>query len=300
MVFMCGSTLKVSISYEPVDWALQKAFVAAVKHEPAIGVVNIENARLDRAEIASAFLERFITDPDPLLYSPGTGDPVRRANDLVEAMTTNFGTLCEDLLNRALPVHLNPVGNVADRNSAIGNPKLEYLPANRELIEAELRGMVERWKQAGKPLDTDVKHPFTEWARVIGGILKVNGFTDFLANYPERRTVDDPLKQALGLLGAFRPGVWLPASTWAGIVAHLGLTKTLISPSNRESVESRWRGLGVVLTKHREETFIAETDDQILTLRLEKSRRRFDGGEPQTRYRFVVLDQKILTEDSAE
>ena len=32
-------------------------------------------------------------------------------NDLVVAISTNFGTVSEDLLNRALPVHLNPVGN---------------------------------------------------------------------------------------------------------------------------------------------------------------------------------------------
>jgi len=189
---------------------------------------------------------------------------------------------------------------VADRKSPIGNPKLEYLPANRDFIEAELRGMVEKWKQAGKPLDKEVKHPFTEGAQVVGGILKVNGFTDFLANYPERRTVDDPLKQALGLLGAFKPTEWVAASTWAGIVAHLGLTKTLIPPADRESTESRWRGLGVILTKYREETFIVETDDTVLTLRLEKARRRFDGGEPQTRYRFVVVDQKYVPEDSAK
>ena len=63
--------------------------------------------------------------------------------------------------------------------SPIGNPKLEYLPRHAEEIQAELRGMVEKWKAAGCPRDTQVRHPFSEWASVIGGILKVNGFRGF-------------------------------------------------------------------------------------------------------------------------
>jgi hypothetical protein len=70
--------------------------------------------------------------------------------------------------------------------------------------------MIERWKQAGQQLDTTVKHPFLQWAQTIGGILKANGFQDFfLANYSLRRTADDPVRQALGLLGAARREEWL-------------------------------------------------------------------------------------------
>ena len=58
----------------------------------------------------------------------------------------------EDIMNRALPINLEPVGDVATRTSAIGNPKHEFLPEKRSQIDAELRGMVERWKTAGMPL----------------------------------------------------------------------------------------------------------------------------------------------------
>lgn len=88
--------------------------------------------------IASAFVERFITDPEPTLFSTGSGGPVRRKNNFVVAISTNFGTFSEDLMNRSLPIHLAPSGNVADRKSPIGNPKLEFLPRNRDRIEAEL------------------------------------------------------------------------------------------------------------------------------------------------------------------
>src|SRR5262249_50240369 len=152
-----GATPHVSISYQQTDWALERSFVGAVKQCPQSGVVVIENARLGKGKnIASGFLERLITDPQPLFFSTGSGAPVRQPNHLVLAISTTHGSISEDLMNRGLPIHLNPVGNVADRESPIGNPKLEYLPANRTRIEAELHGMIEKWKEAGQPLDMKV------------------------------------------------------------------------------------------------------------------------------------------------
>jgi hypothetical protein len=251
-----------------------------------------------KVSISLAYLERLLTDPNPVLYSPGTGSPVRLPNHWVVAMTTNFGAVSEDLMNRALPIHLTPKGDVAGRRSPIGDPKLEFLPANWGRIEAELRGLIEGWKREGAPRDDSARHPFKQWAAVIGGILRVGGFADFLANYGERRTSDDPVKLALGRLGAARPEQWLPAAEWAPLVAYLGLTDPLIPKAERESAESRRRGLGVVLSHHQDETFEVETDDEVLKLRLEKKRARFNPGEePTPRYRFLTLERRPLPED---
>ena len=77
------------------NWALERSFVGAIKTAPDAGVIVIENARLDPRDkfIASAFIERFVTDPEPLLFSTGTGAPVRRRNDFVLGISTNFGTV---------------------------------------------------------------------------------------------------------------------------------------------------------------------------------------------------------------
>jgi hypothetical protein len=300
ITFAAGESGSVSISNQATNWAVERNFVGAVRCNPDVGVVVIENARLDRGDrfLASAFLERFATDPEPLLFSTGTGLPVRRRNDLVLAISTNFGSVSEDILNRGLPVHLNPVGNVADRVSPIGNPRLEYLPANRERIAAELRGMIERWKAAGRPLDHEVRHPFSVWAKTVGGILRVNGFRDFLGNYGARKTVDDPLRKGLGILGAHSPGSWLQASDWAKFATDLGLVKAIIPAADQDSEAGRARGLGVVLMAHRDETFETETEKERLTLRLEKKRARFQGSEPQVRYRFVLVDREPLPLDA--
>ena len=111
ITFASGMAGSISISYQGTNWALERSFVGAVKSSPDAGVVAIENARLDRRDrlIASAFLERFATDSEPLLFSTGTGPPVRRRNDIVLAISTNYGSVSEDLMNRGLPIHLNGI-----------------------------------------------------------------------------------------------------------------------------------------------------------------------------------------------
>ncbi|NLY01167.1 MAG: hypothetical protein GXY83_34175 [Rhodopirellula sp.] len=299
ITFAAGLAGSVSISYQATNWALQRDFVGAVKTSPDDGVVVAENARLDRRDrcIASAFLERFATDPQPLLFSTGTGAPVRRRNDLVLAISTNFGTVSEDLMNRALPIHLSPVGDVASRKPSIGNPRHEFLPANKEQIAAELRGMIARWIAAGQPDDLDARHPFGPWAKVVGGILRVSGFTDFLGNYGQRKTTDDPVRRGLGLLGAAHHDEWLGAAAWAKSAVDLGLTKAVIPEAERENEISRTRGIGKVLSAHDQEAFLVETDALRLTLRLEKARRRRDGSEPQVRYCFVKVGSQPLPVD---
>jgi hypothetical protein len=302
IAFAAGRTPKVSVDYQPTDWAFRQGFYATLQACPETGVVNVENARVGKGEkvVASATLERFLTDPEPVLHSTKHREAMKVRNHLVVTISTNFGTVSEDLMNRALPIHLNPVGNVADRRSPIGNPKLEYLPANLERIEGALRQMIEVWIAAGRPLDDGVKHPYTEWARTVGGILQANGFSEFLANYGQRRTVDDPLRQGLGLLGAARPDEWLRPDVWARLAQSYGLDRRVIPDHDRETDMSRARGIGVVLSAHRDETFEVESDDAKLTIRLEKRRGRFDGEEPSTRYRFSVVAREALPEDADE
>jgi hypothetical protein len=300
IAFAANEARSTSISYQATNWAFERAFVGALNTNPDTAVLVVENARLDRKDrfIASAYLERFATDPHPFLFSTGTGEPVRRLNNIVTAISTNFGTVSEDIANRSLPIHLNPTGNVAERRSNIGNPKLEFLPANKHRIAAELRGMVDRWKKAGKPLDENVRHPFTPWAKTVGGILQVNGFTDFLANYHHRKTANDPLREGLVIVGRERRGEWLPATEWAMVVEQLGLVKSVIPAGDRENETAKTRGIGVVLSAHRDETFDTETDTQKLRLKLERSRVRWSkGSQPQTRYRFKVLSEEVIPAD---
>ena len=300
--FIAVQTPKTSVSWEPADLATQKAIVACLNTDPSLGMIRLENARVSgNSKIASAFVERFVTDPKPTLYSPGCGsEPRQIRNEIVMAMSTNFGVLSEDLLNRGLSIHLEPKGSITDRQSSIGNPRHQYLPRYREEIAAEVHGMIERWRAVGMPLDDSRYHPCTEWAHVIGGILMVHGVEGFLDNYADRRVVADPVRNGIAVLGSHLLDKCLPISEIVAEVIRLGLIDPLVPKNERSGHEAQKRGLGKVLSSHENEKFVVQSEDEEddrVVFRLEKVRRRFENGKAENRYGFLVVKETELDDD---
>ena len=132
IAFATGVGKSVSISYQATNWASERAFVGAIKTSPDAAVLVMENARLDGRDriIASAFLERFATDPEPVCSRPGPASRSGFATTSCWRSHTNYGKVSEDILNRSLPIHLSPQGDVTECRPKIGNPKLEFSPAN--------------------------------------------------------------------------------------------------------------------------------------------------------------------------
>jgi hypothetical protein len=304
IMWASGTTRQRSVSYQRADWPMEQAIVATLAGDPTVGVLVVENVRLAAGEphIASGCLERAITSPVIAMHSTkgrGAGG-FMRVNNIVFAISTNYGALSSDIVNRGLFVVLHCTGDIADRTSAIGNPKYDFIPQYRTQTVAELRGMVERWRRAGMPLDTSARHPFGPWAQTIGGILMVAGYTDFLKNIGIRKTADDPVRKAIGILGSARPDEWLPSAEWGRLVRRIGKVKELIPEGDRDTDVGHERGIGVVLSAHQDETIEAETEDERLTLRIEKGRRRWErGADPQTRYRFAALARSPIPADDA-
>lgn len=298
-----GTIPKANILYESLDWPMQSQFQRQLQSEADVGVVVFDNVRLDssggRAKcIRSAFLESFLTDAEVTLASPTAGEPLRLSNRFVVTLNSNEGSLSIDLMNRSLPIHLAPTSDVHEKQTAIGNPKLEFLPRFGHQIEAEFRGMIEKWKAAGSPLDHSVRHPMSNWAKTIGGILNVNGFKDFLANYGSRKSADDPVREALAILGSAQPGKALRPDTWAKLAVTQGLSKTLFSPTERDTPKGRERNIGVIMKRHLQVTFDVQTDQKVYLLKLEGGFRRWEPGKnPHTRYRFEVLSVTDKSED---
>lgn len=304
--FIRGGVPKADILYESIDWPMQSQFQRQIAATPNVGLIMLDNVRLDSAGgrskfIRSAFIESFVTNAEIILASPGAGEPLRLRNKFLLTINTNDGCLSPDLMNRALTIHLAPKGNIQDRRSAIGNPKLEFLPQHHERIESELRGMIERWKAAGQPLDETVTHPMTPWARTIGGILKVSGFSEFLANYRSQQTAADPVREAIAILGSARPNQELRPMDWGNIAVDEGLARTLFSPAERDTDKGRERAIGRILKRHLEETFEADTEDSRLLLKLDGGFRRWIKGEnPHTRYVFRVLSRGTMKTNGTE
>jgi hypothetical protein len=159
--------------------------------------------------------------------------------------------------------------------------------------------MIDRWRVAGMPLDTTVKHPMKPWAQTVGGILLVNGFKGFLQNQRRRRTADNPITEALGILGASCSNKPLRPRDWASLVLKEGLEKDLISSNDRGTERGRERGVGVVLSRHVGETFQVTTEMKTMLLRLDGGNRRWTPGEnPHRRYYFKIIEQKDLEVDA--
>jgi hypothetical protein len=295
--FIRGSVTKADILYESNDWPMQCQFQKQIRANPDIGVIVFDNVRLDSAGgrakvIRSSFLESFVTNPEVILASPTAGEPMRFRNKYVIILNMNDGALSPDLLNRSLPIHLAPKGDIQNRKSKIGNPRLEYLPQNQERIEAEFQGAIQRWLEAGSPLDESVMYPMTPWARTIGGILKVNGITGFLENYGMRKSADDPLREALSILGAARPNEALRPMEWAEEAVKLGLARTLFSINERDTEKGRERAIGVIISNRKECEFEGASEDKLYRLRLEGGFLRWTkGANPHVRYRFTVLSE---------
>jgi hypothetical protein len=298
--FIRGRAAKADLLYENLDWPIQSQFQNQVKADPEIRMVLFDNVRLDSAGvknrfIRSGFVESFVTNEKVTLASPGDGDPIKLVNKYVVVINTNEGNLSPDLLNRALPIHLAPTGNLHDRVSPIGNPKLDFLPQNAQQIEAEILGMIQRWLAAGRPLDETVRYPMTPWAKTVGGILKVNGFTDFLANFAIRQTADNPIRQALGILAEEKPGKSLRPADWAQLAVDQGVAKMLFSPNERDTEKGRERAIGIIMKGHLEETFEVSSETGPFRVRLEGGNRRWTKGEnPHVRYVFTILEDEAV------
>jgi hypothetical protein len=191
---------------------------------------------------------------------------------------------------------------VTQRRSPIGNPKLEYLPANRRQIEAERWGMIDRWVQAGKPLDESMAHyPMGPWGKVIGGILLVNGFKDFLGNYSATRVVADSIREALSILAFHNAGKPRRAGELVKSAVKEGLVKTLlpgVDPANDGATE---RALGHLFKKYEQETFTVHTPGDVgyhkITFRLVKRQGRFAEAHPHYRYIFEEVSRESVTEE---
>jgi len=299
--FIRGLTSQAQLLYENLDWPMEKALQGQLLRHPEIGVINLDNVRLDssggRARIIrSGFLESFVTNGEVLLNSPGLR-PVRTDNKFVMLLNTNEGSLSIDLLNRALPIRLAPTGDVTQRKSPIGNPKLEFLPANRNQIEAERWGMIERWVEAGKPLDESVAHyPMSVWAKTIGGILQVNGFKDFLGNFSASRAAADPIRGAISILAFYAAGRPMRAGSLATKAIAQGLAKTLlgVDPTNAAACE---RQMGITLRPYVGESFTAFTASEKIVYRLKKESKRWDEGFPHYRYTFEEISREPVNDE---
>jgi hypothetical protein len=306
--FVRGKTAKADLQYEDKDWPMQRNLHQMLLQKPEIGVISLDNVRSDSSGrgkfIRTAFLESFITNAE-LVVTSATGrlQVLRTENKYVVILNTNEGALSIDLLNRCLPIRLQSTGNLLDRiaraKAMLGgmDVKNEWLPAHRDRIEAELWGMIDRWQEKGKPLDKDVHHPMRPWAQTVGGILRVNGFTDFLLNYNATGSAADRKREGLGILAFHAGATKRRAEDMAKFIIKHGLAKTLLVGVDTANGPACQRAAGVTLSKYAEETFVAQTATQCISYVLKKKQGRFGESFPHFRYWFEEVRREPVSKN---
>ena len=305
--FIRGKTAKVELPYEDTDWPMQKMLHGQIIEMPQAGVINLDNVRTDSSGrsklIRSGFLESFITTAD-LVLSSATGRlrPIRTPNHYLVLLNTNEGAVGADLLNRSLPIRLEAMGDLMERIARAkkilgGDIKHEWLPDHREQIEAEMWGMIERWLKEGRPLDKAVRHPMGPWAQTIGGILQVNGFTDFLLNYNATRAAADPVRESIGILAFYAGSERRRSLDLAKLAAQQGLAKTLLPGVDTGNEAACQRAIGVTLSPYVGETFTARSATVRVAYRLKKTEGRFGSPTPHFRYSFEEVKREAVSKN---
>jgi len=218
-----------TISFTFDDDELEKRIATHIRRA---NVIIIDNIRVAGREVASTVLERSITDSHLSFRRLGGNETIERPNDVVFLLTMNEGQVSTDLMTRVVTAELFYEGDPRRRRSEIGDPE-DYFTTHREILIAELLGMVTRWREADHPI-AQIDHRFRQWAQEVGGILEVNGFADFLKNAERSAAENDPVLFGMTALATRCPGEWKRATDWLQIAAQEGVFLSIYAGGGSE------------------------------------------------------------------
>jgi hypothetical protein len=169
--------------YTAVEEELQKR-VGAKLRESVSSVLLLDNAKTaGGAEISSPFIESTSVSPEISIRILGQSVMYTRPNNVLWAITMNKTHGSADLISRGLPIRLYYEGRAENREFA-GRDPVDYARRHRIEILGELAGMVVYWNQQARPSGTR-PHRLRHWASVVGGIVELAGFPEFLTNAQE-------------------------------------------------------------------------------------------------------------------
>lgn len=105
-------------------------------------------------------------------------------NNLILVASGNNVRATGEIAKRCVPVWLQPLDDHPEDRADFVHPDIQgYVRENRRRLLAILLGMVEAWKAAGQPSGAARLGGFEEWARTVGGILRVAGFDAWMTNH---------------------------------------------------------------------------------------------------------------------
>lgn len=125
-------------------------------------------------------------------------------NEMTLFMTGNNIGATGEIARRMVPIHLEAdCANPQEKTGFAHPDPVAYARSRQRQVAEAIVGMVERFKDAGRPEFVGVTFGgFEAWARTVGGILTVSGSTGFLANLRAwQSSADEFSADAMALLG---------------------------------------------------------------------------------------------------
>lgn len=123
----------------------------------------------------------------------GSSQAVELPNTMMLAATGNNIVCSGEIAKRVVPVVLQPADDAPELRTNFQHPDLEaYLDEVRPKVLGCLLGIVELWKQSGRPAGKRPMGGFEGWARTVGGAMEVAGFTGWLGHQRAWLRAADP------------------------------------------------------------------------------------------------------------
>ncbi len=114
-------------------------------------------------------------------------------NTLLIIATGNNTRMSGEIAKRTVPILLAAKTDAPEERTDFVHPDLHaHVQRVRPAVVGALLGMVENWTSAGRPGGSQTMGGFEEWARTVGGIMTVNGFTRWYTNTRAWRRQADP------------------------------------------------------------------------------------------------------------
>lgn len=242
-------------TYNPNDEEFEKRLGAIVRRGATTIIIDNAKGNGRNPRIDSACLERSITDPILSFRLLGYSREIRAENSHIFCITANTPDVSRDLITRSVVIGLYHEGDPARRTFTITDPE-GYAEEHRVELLGELIGMIERWRAVGSPM-AGVCSRFNKkgWGPIVGGILQVCGYTDFLANAEAAAAeLDDTRREFAALVAAMADH---PQGTWTpGELAGLADANRLFpAKSAEESPHGRATRIGMLVGRFVGERF---------------------------------------------
>jgi hypothetical protein len=175
---------KCSAMQMPADEAEMEKRITSIllRGEPLLHLDNIRES-IDSPSLASLLTaERW---KGRLL---GSSSGIELPNNMVIAGTANNPKATGEITKRIIPITLQPANDCPELRTDFRHPDLwAYVQQKRPLVLGCLLGMVLNWLEAGRPKGKIPMGGFEDWAAVVGGIMELHGYANWLGNVEDWR-----------------------------------------------------------------------------------------------------------------